>query len=59
MAKLRLVVTCTIEYEANPKSYPDCTTAAEMLAIDLQNDAADIIEMTTGNWAVTGEVLEE
>lgn len=61
MIKLRITITAVFEYEADPKNYPNCTTPAEMLAVDLDNaeeDPFSFLATDSVEWKTTGEVIE-
>ena len=60
MAKLRIVVTATLEYETDPQWYPDASTPEEMLAIDLENAKGDVLlflDNSNTKWEFKGEVI--
>lgn len=60
MAKLRVIVTATLEYESDPEWYPDASTPEEMLAIDLENAKEDVflfLDTSDTKWEFKGEVI--
>jgi hypothetical protein len=55
-------ITVTFEYEINPESYPDGSTHAEMIAIDVENfrDIDGLINvMQSHELTVVGEIAQE
>lgn len=60
MAKLRIVVTATLEYESDPQWYPDASTPEEMLATDIENAKEDVflfLDTSDTKWEFKGEVI--
>lgn len=63
MAKLRIKIEITVEYEPNPEHYAEADRTPEgMLAIDLAGAEADpfsTIDNRNAVWKITGEVVQE
>lgn len=62
MTKLRIQLTATLEYEANPTAYPDGSSPEQMLAIDLSNaddDTFMFLDNDDIHWEIKGEVMCE
>jgi hypothetical protein len=61
MAKLRIVITATVEYEADPNMYFEGATPVQMLEIDLKNaddDTFMFLDNDDVNWDINGEVVD-
>lgn len=64
MAKIRLTVTLTREYEPNPKWYPGMTTIEEMAETDREQmeDPIILADQVGNDWfavSAKAEVIEE
>ncbi len=59
--KLRVTVTAVIEYEPDPRMYPeDMRTPERMLSTDLvgaEEDTLQFIDTDKAEWTITGEVI--
>jgi hypothetical protein len=64
MARARITIQHTLEYEINPDNYPDCNSDLERLTLDINNYsrpdvAVEAILMGNSAIAVTGELVKE
>ncbi len=55
---MKFRITTTFEYEVVPEHYTGCTTAQQMLDVDLTNLRSDPGFIIDNDLTITGEVVE-
>lgn len=61
-AVLQVTISATCTYKANQDFYPNCKTAEEMLAVDVENADGDPFLFLSGEdlkWSVSGKVVKD
>lgn len=59
MPRIRITLNVVVEYEADPRNYPDGASPQDMLNIDLANAEEDpFMVIGDGKWTTTGELVE-
>ena len=57
--KFRITFNVVVEYEADPKNYPNGYTAEQMLEVDLANAEEDpFMLIEGGQWTTTAEIVK-
>lgn len=61
MQKAKIKIVVEVEFEQDPKYYPEGSTPEQMLAIDLQgvnDDPYLTMDLEGAKWTITGEIVE-
>lgn len=61
MAKAKISILVEVEYEFQAEHYPEGSSEAEMLAIDLDGANADpylTMDVQNAKWTISGELLK-